>query len=144
MAFLAAVDFDTRYCVPGCETFVRQFLQVCSFSCHVEGRVTNVKQAWLEALTYQSASSDAVFTERETFIQLWKDSPFDLYLFRNYDVAKMKKRIAWLAQRVEDRGSLVQAELAAQIKTGTATREMVLLWVLQQEKAAGTNNEDAE
>ncbi|KAI4712586.1 hypothetical protein J4E89_002854 [Alternaria sp. Ai002NY15] len=64
MAFAWASGFDPKYCKEGCEEFVKVFLR-----------------AWIESLVFKYDPLQNNFTQREAFVALWQNSPFDFHFF---------------------------------------------------------------
>jgi hypothetical protein len=90
-----------------------------------------------------SAPTRSHALEVKASIRLWKDSPFDLYWFSKYNAPRMVKRVKSLTELIDGHQYLSQDGLAAQLKGGTATREMALLWVVQLENVIHSGDDAA-
>jgi hypothetical protein len=108
MTFLWVTGFDPKYCKPGCGEFVLQFIE-----------------AWLESLVFEHETIANSFGERELFIRLWKDCPFDLYYFNFRDKQRMRGRITRLYKKLNDMPNLPShVDFVEAVRSGKVKEEL--------------------
>lgn len=101
-------------------------------------------QAWMEALVHQHDATLNTFTEREAFIELWRDSPFGLFWFDRYAFPRMKKRVDYLYAKLSTLDVATSEDFIARCRAGAVSDEdfqrlapiIALQWVIQAENTA--------
>ncbi|KAI8930903.1 hypothetical protein NX059_011918 [Plenodomus lindquistii] len=81
MAYVWACKFDTQYCDPGAKKMIGAFMK-----------------AWLSTLEAINENRND-FTAQENFIQIWKDSEYDLITFTDAQIRVIRRLLGELKER---------------------------------------------